>query len=110
MLQVKKITTLTSPKTPFGILVRNIRIQAYKSSKLLKKPQETMAPPIGKFYKQKWVSQGPAVKPILPLIKEKSDDKDNDKTQFISMEVRQKAEGGKSTNKKYLRIFEEDTP
>jgi hypothetical protein len=62
-----------------------------------------------KGLKQKWLSQGPAVKPIVPLILEKQEDPEDDKSKFVSMEVKNRTDG-KTTYKMHLRLFEEGSP
>ena len=49
------------------------------------------------------------MKPIIPLEVEKPEDPDDDKSKFVSMEVKNRVEG-KTTYKMHLRLFEEGSP
>ena len=68
-----------------------------------------MSPFLFKGLKQKWLLKGPAVKPIIPLEVEKPEDPDDDKSKFVSMEVKNRVDG-KTTYKMHLRLFEEGSP
>jgi len=110
LLQI--VIKITFPKTPFGNLVQQIRIQSYlsqKSHQALPSPQATMSPSFFKGMKQKWLSKGPAVKPIVPLEREVPEDPDDDKSKFVTMEVKNRADG-KTTYKMSVRVFEEGSP
>ena len=107
----KRITNI-NPKTPFGQLCKSIRINTFLSRKthpVLQDPPSTMSPFLFKGLKQKWLLKGPAVKPIIPLEVEKPEDPDDDKSKFVSMEVKNRVDG-KTTFKMHLRLFEEGSP
>ena len=53
------------------------------------------------------------LKPVLPLLTEKKEVQDEDKAKYISLELRVRADGPKSstqTYKKFVKKFEEGTP
>ena len=103
---------IATPKSQFGHLIAKVRLQAQKTPEVihpLPVPQETMSPFLLKGIKQKWLSKGPAVKPIIPLEVEKLEDPEDDKSKFVSMEVKNRTDG-KTTYKMHLRLFEEGSP
>jgi hypothetical protein len=53
--------------------------------------------------------KGPAVKPIIPLEVEKPEDPDDDKSKFVSMEVKNRVDE-KTSFKMHLKVFEEGSP
>ena len=68
-----------------------------------------MSPSNSKHPKQEWSSKGPVAQPVIPLVREKPEDPEDDKSKYITMEVKNKV-GGKTTYKMFVRIFEEGTP
>jgi hypothetical protein len=100
------------PKTPFGSIVRKINIQAYQNTK---KTVGVMAPfPKSKnarFHRS--ARHVTSLKPILPLIPEVLTSQDEDKSKFVTFEVKTKAGGNNrstNTHKRSLRMFEEGSP
>ena len=65
--------------------------------------------------KQSWRSSAPktvSLKPVLPLIPEVLESSEDNKSKFISLDVKTRAGGpaANNTHKKYVRIFDEGSP
>jgi hypothetical protein len=84
---------------PFAGLIRRIKINKYNKTKMLSAriPKKNPTPT--------------TLRPVLPLIAEKSTTVEDDKTRFITIELRAhfNAPAGSTTYKKYIRKFEEGT-
>jgi hypothetical protein len=84
---------------PFAELIRQIKIYEYKKTKMLSAriPKKTPTPN--------------TLRPVLPLVAEKLTTIEDDKTRFITIELRARvnAPAGSATYKRYIRKFEEGT-
>jgi hypothetical protein len=93
------LATQRSNIPPFAELIRRIKIDEYNKIKMLpaRIPKKTPTPN--------------TLRPVLPLIAEKSTTVEEDKTHFITIELRARvnAPTGSATYKKYIRKFEEGT-
>jgi hypothetical protein len=93
------LATQRSNIPPFAELIRLIKIDEYKKIKMLSAriPKKTPTPN--------------TLRQVLPLIAEKSTTVEDDKTRFITIELRARvnAPAGSTTYKKYIRKFEEGT-
>ena len=108
-----------TPKTAFGLLYKRIIITAFKEKQFLVAQQEEDMTPmarLGRFkagkYRKNSSNQGGAFKPVLALIPEVMDTQEDNKSKFISLDVRTRAGAPAANNsyKKYVRIFEEGSP
>jgi hypothetical protein len=91
--------------SPFGEIVKNINIRNYR---------EKMRFPIKKntFSRHGGTIKPSPLQPVLPLVPETLPTKEQDKSKFISFELKSRAgqPAGSTTYKKFVRVFEEGTP
>jgi hypothetical protein len=88
--------------SPFGEIIKNINIRNYCKK---------MWFPIKKNTFARHIKPSP-LQPVLPLVLETLPTKEQDKSKFISFELKSRAgqPAGSTTYKKFVRVFEEGTP
>jgi hypothetical protein len=91
--------------SPFGEIIKNINIRNYR---------EKMWFPIKKnnFSRHGGNIKPSPLQPVLPLVPETLPTKEQDKSKYISFELKSHAgqPAGSTTYKKFVRVFEEGTP
>ena len=116
---LKRETTVTTPKAAFGLICKFININNYQNNReTIQQAESTMSPTTkvitfkGGTFKKKPSQQGGIFNPVLGLVPEVFDTKDDNKSKFISLDVKTRAGGPTTGNsyKRYVRIFEEGSP
>ena len=89
--------------SPFGELIKKIKIAEYRLK---------MRFPTKPFANGNLAFKPSPLQPVLPLIPDVLPTKDQDKSKFVSFELKVRAgqAAGSTTYKKFVRVFEEGTP